>query len=1359
MPTEVASPIWAETAEAPSWEDTATPPTWDDTVERSTVDPATPSLSVRTPVPEAVRQLAPASIASLGVQTAAEIEAKSTTIEELAKTEMLQTPLVKVPKPLVEATLPIQALKVISPEAATGLTQGIIEVIEGTTTPESIAVGAAIAGIAAANPVAGAMLASGVGAKMTGEAAGTAVAAAERGDVQEFARNVPLVAAGALMTVGPGSAAIKGGLKPTVSEVAASLKPIIPKSAEALRQTVTELKSESSKPPQMTEAPAVEPAKPLEPTPTVEPPNIEAAVVPEQQPELIGMGGAVLSEFALSPKSPTSIKNAKVDAERLQRGLPPAVEPIRRDFGQVWDKAMAEIDRDPGITDRLLNDLREKPRALTDVEDALILERQVDLHNEYGKATRDLAQAFDDGRFEDVTLQQARVEGLSNQLLDLYDIGKAAGTETGRGLAARKMMVNEDFSLATLELQKRADLGGRQLTPSERTELVRVADEFKAKSEALEQRLAMQEERMGNMVFREAYDNLLKEVEQQPKVSPHIIQIAERIVGALDKQADAARTRLRGKLFTLSPDVLYDLGVIGASHIGRVGLDFAKWSVEMTKDIGERISPHLQTVWKRSQELIDEEASKFGQPVVEPVKRRVKKQDVAEQQASITDKLKAKSETADLGELGSVIQKLARHFVAQGIKERGALVDAVHAEVQKVLPEFTRRDTMDAISGYGQFKQLSKDEISVQLRDLKGQLQQVAKLEDMQAGQAPKKTGVERRSPSDEERRLIKQVEEAKKKGGYKVTDPATQLRTALQSIKTRLRNQISDLEQQITTKTRIVPEKRTVEYDAEAKALKDVRDVLKEQYDNLFGKRELTDAQRIEIAMKAVEKSIAEYERRITSGDIAPKKLFSKTPETPDLKAARARRDALKEQLQELRDIANPKKTPEERALQAFKVRTKNRVAELEERMATGNFTPKPRKELPLDPEATRLKFELEKVKERWVKARFDDQQQQRSLPRKIFDTGRELINFSRAVITSVDLSAVLRQGGFITIGNPVKAVKALGPMFRAMRSKDAQFAIMDEIKSRKNYPLYKQSKLYLAEDSPISLTKMEEAYMSRWADRTPVVAASQRAYVTFLNRLRADTFDSLTASLSKTGTPTAAEAAAIANYINVATGRGGTWNQAAVGLNTVFFSPRLVASRFQLLAGSPLYRGTSRTRKLIAKEYGKFLIGTGIIYAIGQLAGADIEFDTRSSDFGKLKFGNTRLDPLAGLSQVTVLLGRLGAGETKTLSGEIRPIRGDVPFGASDSADVIARFLRTKLSPSFGQTIDALTGTDVVGQPVTAGSIAQNLLVPMSFDDIREAVEEQGVPKGVALSLLSLFGMSMKTIDPDEPKPEREP
>ena len=84
-------------------------------------------------------------------------------------------------------------------------------------------------------------------------------------------------------------------------------------------------------------------------------------------------------------------------------------------------------------------------------------------------------------------------------------------------------------------------------------------------------------------------------------------------------------------------------------------------------------------------------------------------------------------------------------MIENGIREREEIVDGVHEALQEIIPDITRRQAMDALSSYGQFSQLSKDPIDQIMRDINGQLQQLAKLEDMEQGIAPAKTGVERR--------------------------------------------------------------------------------------------------------------------------------------------------------------------------------------------------------------------------------------------------------------------------------------------------------------------------------------------------------------------------------------------------------------------------------------------------------------------------------------------------------------------------------------------------------------------------------------------------------------------------------------
>jgi hypothetical protein len=491
------------------------------------------------------------------------------------------------------------------------------------------------------------------------------------------------------------------------------------------------------------------------------------------EPAMVGMGAALKGETTPTPETPTSIKNRQVDIERQKRGLPPAIQTVRRSFGKTWDEAMAKLDRDPGYQDELINELKTHPRAINDMEDAVLLHRQIHLQNQYGSLTRELAQAYDDAkqfpnRLEDVEELKVRVAGLSDQMLELYDINKFVGTETARGLSARRMMAFEDYSLAKMELDKRAANGGRPLTDAEHAEIqklnVRITD------------------------LQKRYDDYVAKTEAR-QTTPVIQQL----------------------------------------------LDAAK------------------------------QAAKPGQPKELPSLEDTKQ------------KIGAKLQKGERAEVSGLVQKLVRAFVEENPKiTRDQLVDQVHAVLREFNPDIERREAMDAISGYGDFKPLEKDAISVIVRDLKGQLQQIGKLEDMAAGTAPRKTGLERRIPTDEERRLIKQVEEAKRRGGYKVTDPATQLRTALQSVKTRLENQIKDLEHQISTRQKILRVKTPLAYDAQAGQLKARRDELKAQYDEIFPRPELTDAQRLEMWKKRTQNRITELQGKLAARD------FSRRPVRP---------------------------------------------------------------------------------------------------------------------------------------------------------------------------------------------------------------------------------------------------------------------------------------------------------------------------------------------------------------------------------------------------------------------------------------------------------------------------------------------
>lgn len=780
---------------------------------------------------------------------------------------------------------------------------------------------------------------------------------------------------------------------------------------EALQKKVDEEKASESTP---------ETLKETEQDPSIQEAEPQTQVVDGQPQvadngEIVGMGGAVQLEFGNSQQSATSIKNATVDAERAKRGLPPAMQPARKGFQEVWDRAMAKIDVDPASQDRLIDELQKHPRAITDEEDAMLLHRQVDLQNEYAKSTRNMAQAFDDGRMEALASEKIKAAQLSDQLQDLYKINKKAGTETARGLNARKMAAFEDFSLANMEMEARADRGGSRLNDSEMETLKKQHEEIVAAKKALDEYVAKQDARISELEAQKAIDKITRE--SAPKIHPKVLEYAEKFVKGLETAAESASKRILDRLSRtsagLDPTLLSDLAIVGSAKLARGALELSKWTTELVAKFGDKIAPHVDEINKASKDELERQLSKQPKPVKDRVKKTL---DATQKQAAIKESIGTRIKAGKTDSVTNLVQQLARSFVEQGIKGRDALIDAVHAVLKESDPEITRRETMDAISGYGDFKPLSKDQVSLELRDLKGQMQQVAKLEDIQAKQPIQKTGVERRAPSDEERRLIQQVNEAKRRHGVVVTDPARQLKSSLDAIKTNLRNRISDLEYQIAQGKKTVKTKTNGTLDAEATDLKAQRDALKEQFDAIFGKPEMTDGQRIAVAKNALEKSIAEYERRIKEGDLSAKKAVSKTPETHELQVLKAQRDALKAQIEELREAENPKRTPEQIANQSLRTRLTNRIAELEAKTAAGDFSPNTRKQITLDPESQKLKSKFEQTKQNFQDARFKARMSNRTFGEKFQDTfvkwGRASILSSPGVLLKLASAATERIG-----------------------------------------------------------------------------------------------------------------------------------------------------------------------------------------------------------------------------------------------------------------------------------------------------------------------------------------------------------
>jgi hypothetical protein len=727
-------------------------------------------------------------------------------------------------------------------------------------------------------------------------------------------------------------------------------------------------------------------------------------------------------------------------------------------------------------------------------------------------------------------------------------------------------------------------------------------------------------------------------------------------------------------------------------------------------------------------------------------------------------------EPGDRDSMIRVAKRLTRSVVQSGITDRDKVVAEVWKEMKNIIPDITERQVKESITRYGINPELPSDAVSIVAADLSGQLLQLLKLEDMAAGRAPLATGA-RREISQDERQLIKQVNEAKKRGNFLSVDFAKQLKTALESSKTAVRNSLTDMAKEIKDREKIVRERRSLTPDAELIALKAKQVEMRKIWNDIFPKKPMSTEQKVAASGRALDRYIAQLEsevRTLQAGGVVQPGEKAPPISTPELEVKRARIDVLKGQREVLKEAANPKMSKEERDNLSYKNSLRKRLSDLQQKISTKDFSEKIKKEKVYDKETVDLRFEMEQTKARFQKMVDANKKKLRGTLQRAWEVIPEGLNFSRAVLTSMDLSAVLRQGAATTFSHPILTLRATPEMIRSFGSSKAAFRAKLELEARENSRngLYRVSKLALTSVEG-SLTHQEEVYYGSWAKRVPGVAGSERAYVGFLNRMRADVFDSMVSSLGRTGKVTHGEAKVIANWVNVATGRGdfGMMNSASSAMATVFFAPRYALSRFQLLFGQPVLgmwgkdtlHGTMRARKAVAMEYGRMLMGLGMVYGLALLYNEFnpddpiiFEGNFQSSDAGKLRMGDTRIDPMAGVAQATVLLTRIVTGKTKGSTGKIIPISGDdVPFGGMTIPGAIGNFLRNKLSPGINLALEIRTGKTPVGEPTTGlESLGRNLL-PLSFRDIYSAMQDQGATKGTALTMLILLGMGSQVYE----------
>lgn len=378
----------------------------------------------------------------------------------------------------------------------------------------------------------------------------------------------------------------------------------------------------------------------------------------------------------------------------------------------------------------------------------------------------------------------------------------------------------------------------------------------------------------------------------------------------------------------------------------------------------------------------------------------------------------------------------------------------------------------------------------------------------------------------------------------------------------------------------------------------------------------------------------------------------------------------------------------------------------------------------------------------------------------RKPFDiahTLKEAAGFSKAMKATLDNSALLRQGWKNLFAHPEIWQKNARQSFVDLVQQFGGKAVLDDVQadviSRPNALNGRYQRAGLHIQSP------EEAFPSTLPEKIPgfrrVYKASEAAFTGFQYRMRADVFDKYMQIAARSGVNVddPVQLKSIGRLVNELTSRGDVGKAGEVA-NLAFFSLRKMKADFEFLTGHNLDKGvTPFVRKQAAVNLLKVASGTAAVLGIANaVRPGSVEWDPRSSDFGKIKIGDTRFDVTGGMGSMLTLGARLALQSKKT-GAVVAPINTG-KYGATTGQDLVVNFFSNKLSPAAGLARDLLRGQTFKGDKPTVANEADALLTPLP---IANAVELLQAPNGapvLAGMLADALGVSVNTYTQKPPK-----
>jgi hypothetical protein len=373
---------------------------------------------------------------------------------------------------------------------------------------------------------------------------------------------------------------------------------------------------------------------------------------------------------------------------------------------------------------------------------------------------------------------------------------------------------------------------------------------------------------------------------------------------------------------------------------------------------------------------------------------------------------------------------------------------------------------------------------------------------------------------------------------------------------------------------------------------------------------------------------------------------------------------------------------------------------------------------------------------------------------------------NIPRSIMSTLDQSFGLRQGLVAAFYDPKNWWKNYSQSFSYLSKhlgtgEEGLNRLMDNIHADPDFHvLHDQAGLALT-DLEHEAGMREEAVPSALAEQMVIkghgpgnaIRGAGRGYTGAGVGMRFDIGKRLLSVMREKGIANEQNIKDMGSFVNAITGRGNlpgkVLQESAPLINALFFSPRLAGSRVQMLT-EPFNIALMRRNPYIWRQYVKAnakTFGTlGLILATVRqfVHGAKVNMNPRSSDFGKIKVGDTRIDLLGGFNQFFHQAGMQYTGQTiSSTTGKMTSLTSG-KFGQPTRWDEFQNFLIGKESPSPGIVTDFLRNKNPnhFGKKFNVVDEAKTKLAPLALQDAYGAFSDPGKMNKYLEGLLAYAG-----------------